>query len=243
MNIDDPNLDVPEIEKYSGVTGRTDRIAIVNLNDFISGATHFVAGKGVFSCFGQKDKPGLCDKFGGLPIPYYILTILKYYTIDRDGVQLDTDRARRGDLGVLQFWKVGVRRMSELRKRHKISDLRIHDLVVTCTEAEYQKLDIIVTPQNFWRTNKLVEKKYLDEYEKIKDQASRLLGKTFASPDQFQQWFTGVSSIPDVGSEMGPVPSGAPSGAPSGVLNFEIGAPSAEGTTPIDDILRGMKLD
>lgn len=164
------------IERYKASENHQDVIAVVSRK--IGGVQmHYREGIGFFYCFG-----GQCCEDLGLAQVRYILPVLVYSGL-RD--------IRRRDYGLpvtMKYMALGrdAYESQILTKEQINSNLHGQDLLVTCTDEQYQKLTFDVVGPNKWRGDELIKK----EVQTLWAEYQRLIGMSVArklTPEKYRE--------------------------------------------------------
>ena len=91
---------------------------------------------------------------GGTPAKMYVGTIICKWPTDSKG-QLDKARFSNGDFEI-NSWVMSVDKYRSIGARHTEFPLGQHDVTLTCTDTQYQKLDISPCRESLFR--KIIEK-------------------------------------------------------------------------------------
>jgi len=91
---------------------------------------------------------------GGAPSKMYCATILCVWPTDTRGI-LDANRSAAGQFEVMP-WIMSTDKYRAIEARHKEFPLGCHDMTLTCTDSQYQKIDISPCKEGLFR--RLLEK-------------------------------------------------------------------------------------
>jgi len=143
-DFNDGSVKMFDFENYKGVKGRTDRIGILFPEMIAAARTHFVPDGGYVLCQSEFKEVGgndvivrmapCCEKLRE-PRKRFAAMIIQYRT-DKDGNLL---KPLSYDLKV---WTFGPDKYIELRSLNAEFPLAAHDLRLTCTDDNFQKLTI-----------------------------------------------------------------------------------------------------
>lgn len=141
-------------EKYKGEAGNTDRVSFVwfmdvddnglpdldGLPKFVGGPRVYVKGVGPFFV-PPKDKElnALAKKAGEEP-KLYAGTIIAIWPTDHEG-RIDQENPRLDKVQV-KPWIVPADRYRTLKRKHQEFPVGHHDMLLTCTDSQWQKMEI-----------------------------------------------------------------------------------------------------
>lgn len=144
------------IERYKASTQKIDRIAFIT-NSIMGIKYHYVEGNGSLICLGGK-KCKCCETMGA-PAVRYLFPILKYST-DSDGNIV----SKKTELRVLSASEDLYKSITTIsRGAASMGGIDFVDLLVTCTDDQYQKITLNTVGEAAWRkseatVNYVVEK-------------------------------------------------------------------------------------
>jgi hypothetical protein len=110
----------------------------------------YVQGVGYFMDKG----PEYARLAGGGPSKMYVATVICKWPTDSKG-NLDKGRFASGDFEI-NSWVMSVDKYRAIESRHKEFPLGLHDVTLTCTDTQYQKIDISPCRESLFR--KILEK-------------------------------------------------------------------------------------
>lgn len=173
--------------KYQGRKGVTDRVAVLSAKLKRSYSYYVEDGRTRFRV--DKSPPEWITKRLGQPEQKFALVFFKYAT-DEDGELHQTDKLK----GKIVIWVFSETKFDQIKAKFMRYPLmndsdEQKDLIISCTDAEWQKLDFDVADDAFWRSkpewiealNKLVDDalKRADYYlgfRKTEDEIKQILG-------------------------------------------------------------------
>ena len=91
---------------------------------------------------------------GGQASRMYVGTVICQWPTDSKG-NLDKGRFGNGDFGIFS-WVMSTDKYRSVEARHKEFPLGMHDVTLTCTDTQYQKIDISPCRESLFR--KIIEK-------------------------------------------------------------------------------------
>lgn len=170
---------------------------------FVGGQTHFIEGVGFVYSKGPE-----YVKLAGEPPKARIGTIIVVWPTDKFG-KLDKTRLAAGE-GEIFPWFISGDKYSYLGRIHDEYPLSEHDITMTCTDTQYQKMTFISCKENVLRTllsNPKAEemmKKMLAEAAQIAVSLPAEIGKDMTI-EQIREKMSGVST--SGGSPAGTTPA------------------------------------
>lgn len=146
---------------------------------------HYGPGMGYFHCF----EGPCCDAFG-LPGVRYSFPWVQYNTDLRGDLIVPEEELTVAEMDFTKMLVMGkddyenvLTKQSLLEKRG--SDITKQDMLVSCTDAEYQKRDYDIAGDALWR--KVIDKEYYKKVMKFFVKNSEIsLGRFFKSEKDFQ---------------------------------------------------------
>lgn len=156
VTLGDKTVELSTFDRYKGRKGQTDCIAIVS-SALVRSFSHWHNQKG-FRCL-TKDpmNPSVCCKTLGPPTQKFGLVLFQY-TVNpeqgKEGEILDPTKLQ----GKCRLWLISETRYEELSNLHKKWPLLDggfsapqHDIVVKCTEENYQRMTFTPCPSSHWK--------------------------------------------------------------------------------------------
>lgn len=144
------------IDRIKFTADKRDRIAILT-NRVVAIKTHYFPAIGNILCFG-----GACCNVGDTPRVRYVFPVVVYET-DKKGKILTTNT----NLAVLSVGQDQYEALMAIQD--EMGEISNFDLLVNCTDAEYQKLTF--TPSQglaSWKRSPEITKKIAEEWQKVK---------------------------------------------------------------------------
>lgn len=192
-----PNLDAPT-PRFIGVK----RL-------YIQGAGYFI------------DKGPEYVKLAGGPSKMAIGTIIIVWPTDSAGT-LDKGRFQNGDFKVCE-WIISVDKYRNIEQNHAEFPLGQHDLTLSCTDTQYQKITISPCRENLFR--KILEKDG--------ERAAKIIESIKAAAENLQSSMAADLTIDQIREKLGRGNASSPTGRASGTS----GASGADFDNMLDDIL------
>lgn len=144
------------IERIKFSQEKRDRISILSPN-VIAIKTHYIEGIGTFLCFG-----GACCKIGDTPRVKYLFPVI-VYTTDKKGRPITQDIE-------LKVLAVGQEQYDSIQMiQEEVGDITSIDLIVSCSDSEYQKASYTQTKEALWKKSSKARDYILKEWPKVKD--------------------------------------------------------------------------
>jgi hypothetical protein len=136
------------VDKYKGEAGNSDRISFVwwpedeegtpdlsQLPRFVGGKRHYIKGVGYFW-----DKGPEFTKIAGKEAKKMAATIIAVWPTDKDG-QIDKESPGLHRVRVMP-WIFSADKYKILKRKHNEWPVGAHDMVLSCTDSQFQKMDI-----------------------------------------------------------------------------------------------------
>lgn len=143
-------------QKYKGETGKTDRISFVwwevvdgkpvldaKSPKFIGAKRNYLPNVGYFLNKGPE-----YTKIAGEQPKTQIATIIAVWPTSKDG---DLDKSRLKDVRVMP-WIFSSDKYENLKRRHNQFHVGKHDILATCTAADFQKMDFVPCTESIFAT-------------------------------------------------------------------------------------------
>lgn len=166
IGLDDESVTSNNFDKYKGVKGKTDRIALVYpkirraMTQFIENVGYVIANDYTITRFGAPTQRFAAivavyktDNFGKLVTPFNEHSV------------------------TLKYWVFSAKRYESIRSANKEFPLENHDLQVTCTEDKYQQLNLQSCKEVAWKLKPEIEKYVSAQAEKMAKHLEAQLGQ------------------------------------------------------------------
>lgn len=183
----DPTVELTQVDRYKGIKGRTDRIAILSTLVLKAHRYYDEATKQKFRAPADKELMEALRKQRGEPEQRFAVVIFVYETNDQ-GELLEPEKLK----GKVRIWEFSEARYAQLSQTaaqwplldfdkdtkaggHKVKQI---DFLAKCTEERFQRLEFTPLPTAHWKSKD--EKWYLAlkaKESKTQKQASQALGK------------------------------------------------------------------
>lgn len=173
----DKNVETSSYDRFKGAAGETYRLAFLS-KTLTRGLVHYFNNRG-YRCITTPDKRAVCcDQMGSAQQKFAL--ILFQYTTDGAGDVVDAAKLQ----GKIKFWLITEARYEELTTIHKRWPLldsgfteKQVDLVVKCTESQFQKMAFTPCPDAHWKKNEGWYKQLKDKSEKAKEKLNMVFGR------------------------------------------------------------------
>lgn len=149
----DKAVETSTFDRYKGVKGRTDRIAILSAKLLRGNRYYHERKKTSFRAPENEEVLALCKAQLGEPEQRFALTLFHYNT-DEDGNLLDDAKCS----GKVKIWQISESRYEELSGLAKEwplldggAEASQHDLIIKCTEEQYQRMSFKPTKDAHWK--------------------------------------------------------------------------------------------
>ncbi|HEC60636.1 MAG TPA: hypothetical protein ENI27_00085 [bacterium] len=184
VTLGDKNVETSQFERYKGLKGRTDRVAILS-STLIRGYRHYHPGqRRSFRAPKTPEIAVLVNEELGPPEQRFALTIFHYLT-DGDGNLIDVNKCQ----GRVKTWAISEARYEELSNLHRSWPLLDagfgepqHDMQLACTEEQYQRINFTPMPEAHWKKKeawyKALKEKELVAQPKVKMTLGREMSDT-----------------------------------------------------------------
>jgi len=153
VTLGDKNVETSQYDRYKGVKGRKDRIAILSAT-LIRGYRHFhPEKKRSFRAPSTPEIAKMVTEQLGPPEQRFALCLF-HYTTDEAGNLIDVAKCQ----GRVKTWAVSEARYEELSNLHRSWPLLDdgftegqHDMLIDCTEEQYQRMNFTPCPEAHWK--------------------------------------------------------------------------------------------
>jgi hypothetical protein len=134
-----------KLERFKGKQGKTHRVAVLT-DKPVRTFDHFKKGYGYFKCPKQFGQECLACQAGDRPNEKFATNILLYPDNAAPGAPWDSNQS------VVLLWQCGPKVFADIREIvRNWGPLSGYDLSVTCTNEQYQHLNVTPTPKLLWR--------------------------------------------------------------------------------------------
>jgi len=172
FGLDRDDIETPKFKKYRAKAGNTDRVAILYTDPakmFKGAKTHFKDR--FFLCKSTKNKKEICclhSYENNRPKYRIAAVIIVYELVNKDG------KTKLKDYEVLP-WIFSEKMYSKLSAADKEFPLSEHDIKLTCTNEDFQTIDVTPCKESLWSGNEELKKKVLEEAENYFEDVGRNL--------------------------------------------------------------------
>lgn len=162
-------------EKYKGKQNNTDRVAILykDPNKLFRGVkVHIKRGERIFLCKSTKEKKEVCctHSYEGKDPVYHIGCVLLIYDLaEKDG----KTKLKSYELLPWLFWPKMYQKLKAADKEFPLAE---HDIKLSCTNEDWQTIDVQSCRESIWSSNEGLKKKVLEEAEKLWEDINKNLG-------------------------------------------------------------------
>ena len=196
VTLGDKNVETSQFDRYKGVKGRTDRIAILSAT-LIRGYRHYHPGKK--RSFRAPSTPEVAklvtDELG--PPEQRFALVLFHYTTDDDGNLIDDSKCQ----GRVKTWAISEARYEELSGLHRSWPLLDggfgepqHDLQLKCTEEQYQRMNFTPCPEAHWKKKESWFKALKEKCQLAMPKAKLALGREMNDTEIMEMMGTSLPS-------------------------------------------------
>lgn len=143
----------------------------------IGAVCHFIKGVGAFYCLSKRkggvitEKALCCEKEEARS--YFVSPLCHYFT-DKDG------QIKKPFTYELKGWRFSEDKFKTLKRKNTVDEARKlvkGDILATCQEEQYQRMDLELTSKAIWRADPKLEDKVYAEAEAMAVQLEKLLGR------------------------------------------------------------------
>jgi len=172
FGFDREDIEPTRFKKYKGKAGKTDRVSIVYAEGKApcTGALCHFKDR-YYLCKSTDDKKEICCQHsyeGNLPKRRIACVLIVYDIVEKNGKNSLKDYE-------LIPWIFSETMYKKLRILGKEWPLDQHDLLLTCTNEDFQTIEVNNCKECYWRSKEELKKKILAEAEKIRTTLSRQL--------------------------------------------------------------------
>lgn len=179
----DPKVETSNFDRYKGRKNVTDRIAILS-SKLVRGYRYY-HNKKSFLAPTNPEVLKLCKEQLGEPDQYFALVVFHYQT-DEDGALLVEEKCQ----GKVKIWRWSESKYDEysaLQKQWPIMeagfDAAQHDLLIKCTEEQYQRMTTTVCPKAHWKSKEAWHKALLEKRAKADEKLKGSLGLSLSDQE------------------------------------------------------------
>lgn len=152
VTLGDKSVEVSNFDRYKGVKGRTDRLAI--LSPRLVRGFRYYHNKKAFLAPKSPELLKLCKEQLGEPVQQFAL-VLFHYTTDENGVLLD-DTKCQGKVKIWRWSEAKYTEYADLAKQWPVMnggfDEKQIDVLSKCTEEQYQRMTTTPCPTAHWKS-------------------------------------------------------------------------------------------
>lgn len=187
VNWDDESIQKPEtsrrkIVNFKGIAGHTQRILLIDKAAVMVKQHYVKKAKKYVRCIADSNNGycPACDEIGQ-PAMSFGANVIVYET-EPDGTVVKDDR----NLPKFQLalWIFGPDKFTYIRElRKEWGDLRNHDLIVQCTDAQFQKLTIMPAASALWLQNEDLKHEVVEDFKENAYDVEKIIGKALSPAD------------------------------------------------------------
>jgi hypothetical protein len=200
-------------KRFKGKEGETYRASFVwlegdaNGNVLLDGKVlftgcerHYLPGVGYFLNKGPE-----FSKIAGGPPKQAVATIICVWPTSKNG-KLNTEAFSNGEGFQVYAWTFAAERYQQIKRRHSEFSLNAHDMTLTCTDTQYQKMDLSPCKDNLFRKlmemdskkGKAIAAAIVDEVKEIAAKIREDMARDL-SLEQIREKLGGANSSPVTG--------------------------------------------
>lgn len=177
VSLGDKRVEIASFDRYKGRKNETDMVGVISAT-LLRAYTHYKDK--TFRCLSTPESRGICCEQLGEPTQRFGL-VLFHYTADNKGDLIDQTKCS----GKIKLWVISEAKYEELSaldKKWPLLDRGYgqpqHDMVIRCTEEQYQRMSITPCPSAHWKSKESWFKAIKDKEKKAKDRLKLALGRT-----------------------------------------------------------------
>lgn len=174
VTLGDKSVETSNFDRYKGRKGEVDRVGFISSSLMRGYSYYYEAKKMSFRAPTNPETLKFVKEQLGAPTQYFGLTLFHYQT-DEDGQLLVEEKLQ----GKVKTWKISESRYEELSSMHRQwplldagPDEPQVDLVIKCSEEQYQRMTFSPTPKAHWKSKsswyEALKKKEILSKEKLK---------------------------------------------------------------------------
>ena len=201
-------------DRYKGKENETDRVSFVwfHLDDdgkpkldepvcFTGCERHYVQGVGYFLNKGPE-----FSKIAGGPAKQAVATIMVVWPSDNRG-RLDAEAFKKGEGHKVVAWVFAADKYDQLKRRNDEHPLNECDMILACTDTQFQKMDISPARESLFRKlyessnekGQSIAKAILDDVANVEKNLRQTLARDLTL-DQLREKMGGATSGPVIDS-------------------------------------------
>lgn len=202
----DKRVQLSTFDRYKGRAGYTDRVAFIIPG--IERAYSYFHNNKLFRFPEKAEMQKLCRDTLGEPQQRFGLIMFHYATDQEGNLPQDEDGNVIQKLsGQVKLWAVSETRYAELSGIARswplldggFSEKQV-DIMITCTEEKFQKMQIQPTPEAFFKTKQAWYDALLGKLPKAQERLQFVLGKTLSDLELMEALGVSNASAPSTGS-------------------------------------------
>lgn len=185
VTLNDPKVEVSAFERYKGVKGRTDRIAIISPTLLRAFRYFHNASRTSFRAPEDQELLEKCREAMGEPDQRFGMVIFHYAT-DDEGELTEPTKCK----GRVKIWSISENRYAELSELHKkwilmseeFADQQV-DLQIKCTEERYQRMQFLPLPSAHWKKKESWFKALREKERRAQEKVKLALGRQLTNAE------------------------------------------------------------
>lgn len=183
----DKRIETAQFDRYKGRLKVTDRVAVISSTLLRAWAYYYNSGKNktLFRAPTDPDTLALCKEVLGEPEQRFGMVLFHYLT-DENGALLDTEKCR----GKVKLWRISESRYEELSNLHKEWPLLNSgfdkpqcDIVINCSEEQYQRMTFTPTKEAFWKKKEAWYNTLIEREKRAQEKLKMVMGKTYTAQE------------------------------------------------------------
>jgi hypothetical protein len=171
-----------DIVQFKGIAGHTQRILLIDTAAVMVKQHYHRPSRKYIRCIKDTNNGycPACDAIGQ-PTQSFASNVIVFETTP-DGTPIrDANGFPKFKVAI---WKFGADKFVLLRDlRKEWGDLRKHDLVVSCSDAQFQRLTIVPAASALWLSDQTFQNMVVETYKRDKYDLDKLMGKLMSPAD------------------------------------------------------------
>lgn len=171
-----------EIIQFKGKAGHTQRILLIDTVAVMVKQHYHRPSRKYIRCIKDTNNGycPACDALGA-PSQSFASNVIVYETTSDGQPVLDNNGHPKFHVAM---WKFGADKFCLLRDlRKEWGDLRKHDLVISCSDEQFQRLTIVPSPTALWLQDQAFQNIVVEAYKRDKYDLEKLMGKQLSASD------------------------------------------------------------
>ena len=199
FGLDNDSVKSNNFQKFKGEKGKEYRIGLVADDlgkGFLGAKTHYIEGAGTVVCKSTSDTEAICctHMYEGNVAKWKVGIPIIVYRLSSDGKTLESYK--------VVPWIFNDRVYNQLKTQHQEWGLDQNDLLLKCTDSQYQSFDISLKKGCIWRKSDKLREECLAEAEKLRKQIKRNLGRDLSMTELKEALGIGEGGAGDAAADM-----------------------------------------